>query len=124
MTDIRTALQQEQKLGELIRRIRGALYEEITSQKIPGVQIEDTPFPCAIVSLSTARGFGLTLTPSYYLQRVQADIVDKRLAGANTVTDLLNRCKEMVETRIVKSNHNTYVLNPVTVNIIQKFIET
>ena len=63
------------------------------------------------------------LTPSYYLQESQAEAVMSRLQGAETVTKLIKRLKEMVDDKEIRiSGTNVVKFNENTISILQAYI--
>lgn len=118
---ISEALAHEEALGKLVERIRLQLFEDICNeQTLPGVKVIDASFPCSTVPLSTVKEHGTILAPYYYTPKTQARLVNEQLTGAKTVSELMSRCREMVETEKVKTGGNTYLLNPETVKVLKK----
>ena len=91
---------------------------------MPGVRRIGCNPGCFIVSLSTiAKQPGLNLSAEYYSSDAQADLVDRRLRSAGTVSDIIARIRDMAETGSVRLDGTQYQLNPTTRDVLKKYIE-
>ena len=122
--DLQSALQMEEKLRLTLDALKSDICESVKNAKLlDGVTIPSGNGPmCAIVSFKRLRD-GWMLTPAYYIPASQAEAVQKRLENAKTVTQLVERVAEMVETGQVKlSSNDVRRLNDNTKAALQAFI--
>lgn len=110
------------------RTMLAAIKEEICnatrdSGSLEGVTPQQTSFPCAIVSFSAIQNNDFILSPNFYIQAAQADLVAHRLATASTVTDFISRTRDMVSNQYVRlSDGTTGRLNEKTVAVLESFL--
>ena len=61
--------------------------------------------------------------PSYYIQEIQADLVEQKLSSAKTATEFLSRIQSMILNKKVTINGETDRLNSKTLSILESFME-
>lgn len=113
---IKGALEQEQQLLQLVESIKADIGISVrNATSIDGVTNSDKTVACCTVSSQSLTRTKI-LDPNYYLQPAQANAVCRRIQSAKTVTELLNRITEMVETGVISSKYgNTIHLNNSTI---------
>lgn len=123
-SNLQAALQMEEELRLKLGALKYDIVESVKNAKmLDGVTIPSGNGPmCAIVKFKALRD-GWMLTPSYYIPASQAEAVQKRLENAQTVTQLVERVAEMVDTGQVKlSSNHVCRLNDNTKAVLQAFI--
>ena len=121
---IKKALKQEESLRVTIAKMKETIFNDVSASKpLDGVDIKKCSVSCAVVSFSTLSHHGLIMSPYYYLPSAQAEFVRRRLQSATTVTDIINRIREMTDERKVRfSSSETHPLNPNTIEVLSHYI--
>ena len=123
MTTVKKALQREVELVMLLSQLKTEIIDAVKEAKpLPGVKpIGDGKLNCAVVRLNALRENSFNLSAEYYLPSSQADAVKTRISGAKTVTELIARVTDIVETKSVKANGTTLQLNNSTIEALKKY---
>jgi hypothetical protein len=64
------------------------------------------------------------ICPSYYLQSIQASVVEKKLSGAKTATEFVERLNAMIAEQKVKIGNETVFLNNATLDVLRSYAST
>lgn len=121
---VQDALAKEAELASVITNIKESVRIAMKDAVMPGVRRIGRNPGCFIVSLSTiAKQPGLNLSAEYYSSDAQADLVDRRLRSAGTVSDIIARICDMAETGSVRLDGTQYQLNPTTREVLKNYIE-
>lgn len=111
----------EKSVSQLIQKTVSELVEKIRSTPVPDVKpIRESPC-CFVINASVLFG-GRSWSPEYYSASSQASIVEKALAGISTATALQKKLAGMLESKSVKFNGTTYVLNDTTLKAISEIL--
>lgn len=94
---IKQALREEASLAATLDAFKQEIYRLVhDAGSMEGVTPIQTSFPCAKISISFLAK-NLVLSPGYYLSQKQAEVVQRKLSGANTIADFVVRIRDMSE---------------------------
>ena len=117
------AMQQEARLQQTLTQTKERICQDILADgPMQGVLLltSDGPF-CVAARLSAVWDAGLS--PERRIPQAQANAVRRKLAGAKTVTELVARLGEMVDTGIARFNGtDTCKLNNRTISVLRQYI--
>lgn len=118
------ALAQEAMLRETLAALKNDIRDATrNSTPLEGVVPRNASFSCAIVSLSAIKNNDFILSPSFYMQDAQADLVARKLTSAKSVTEFIDRIQEMVnEKRARFSDGSSFRLNDRTVAVLESYL--
>lgn len=121
---VQEALQMEKQVKEVGQRVISAIADEINRTEVPGVRKLDSTVNCFIVSFSAIKeSRGLNFSPMFYSSKVQADLIRQALEAAaesGGLTRLIMKLQEITSKKSVVIAKQSYQLNDVTVNILEK----
>lgn len=120
-----TAIETEQALANLLSDLKARIAAEIgEAAPLSGVKPMRNNPRCAVVnSAALFDSLHYNMSPRYYLQSAQADAVASAVSSCKTVTDLLERLRNMVEQRKVSHGEDSgTMLNERTFLVLQEFI--
>lgn len=97
------------------------IQKEITEELSKTINPDYKPINniCGIVRFSALKD-SESWSPEYFIPKAQAEIVAKKL-NCTTISSLHKTIDEMITTKKVKINNNTYVLNPITIKVLKKY---
>lgn len=130
--ELRKLAVMERTIREKLKTFCDSLYEEIKEMPslegaMPYLSTSGTvQYGCCLVGLSVIKNSGssgMILSPHYYIQEKQAQIVKDGLRGTDSVTGILGRMREMYEQKRVRVGSVSYILNPVTLGILKKYLD-
>ena len=121
MYDLRTLAEVESRTRDSLEAIKRQILREVKAAKEEG--IKNLNAHCALVSLSTIRGFGMILAPEYYLQDKQAELVSAAISRDNTALRLIASLEEMVQKGYVRYCGTNQRLNNTTLGILNRVLE-
>ena len=87
MKTLKEALAVERSVEEMLSEIKARMFKEIGEDQVPGVK----KVANNAVVVSTAHLCDDIWLPSYYIQEIQADLVEQKLSSAKTATEFLSR---------------------------------
>lgn len=121
---ILAALKAEKRLHQQLEELKHSIYTDVKKGKpLTGVIVLKGSCIASVKFSTLSNSGNWLLTPSYYLQESQAEAVMSRLQGAETVTKLIKRLKEMVDDKEIRiSGTNVVKLNENTISILQAYI--
>ena len=123
MPNVNEILALESRINQLIADIRNDICERVENEGFEGVKTLSKNPNCFIVSFKTINANGSVLSAEYYSQPKQAEYVRCSLEPAKTLHAVIKKLREIVETRQVKIGANKHAINPVTINVINSFLE-
>jgi len=118
------ALNQEANTRAMLSAIKEEIrYAICESESLDGVTPHQSSVCCAVVKLSTIKDNDFNLSPYFYIQAAQADLVVRKLKSASTVTDFIDCIQEMVSKQRVRlSDGSTSRLNKKTVAVLAGYL--
>ena len=119
MKTLKEALAVERSVEEMLSEIKARMFKEIGEAQVPGVK----KVANNAVVVSTAHLCDDIWLPSYYIQEIQADLVEQKLSSAKTATEFLSRIQSMILNKRVTINGETDRLNSKTLSILESFME-
>lgn len=117
------AIRQEAILQQTLEETKAHIYQSILDTgPEPGILLINDGSPiCVVAKLSAVRNTGLAT--ENHIPRAQANAVRRKLAGAKTVTELVARLGEMVDTGIARFNGTDICkLNNRTISVLRQYI--
>lgn len=114
----------EKQISELVAEIRNKIVDDVRSTQMEGVRhVSSSPHVC-VVKLSTISKNNSILAPEYYLQDSQADLISQKLASITTASALMKTVQDIIDSRSVKIGANRHTLNPATLSVLQRFMDS
>lgn len=120
-TDVRAAIDAERKAAQQRRTFVDALCNEIraappVAKSRREICSEPTIFAISFSDLSVAGC--INLTPEYYSQEKQAQMVESVLRTAATTSSVIDRIGKLAEEKVVVINKTRFALNPSTCKVL------
>lgn len=119
MKTLKEALAVERSVEEMLNEIKSRMFKEIGEAQVPGVK----KVASNAVVISASNLSDNIWLPSYYIQEIQADLVEQKLSSAKTATEFLSRIQSMILNKRVTINGETDRLNSKTLSILESFME-
>ena len=120
-SDVRAAIDAERKAAQQRRTFVDALCKEIcaappVAKSMKMLSSEPTIFAISFSDLS-ASGC-INLTPEYYSQKKQSQMVESVLRTAATTSRVIERISKLAEEKVVVINKTRFALNPSTCKVL------
>ena len=119
MKTLKEALAVERSVEEMLNEIKSRMFKEIGEAQVTGVK----KVASNAVVISASNLSDNIWLPSYYIQEIQADLVEQKLSSAKTATEFLSRIQSMILNKKVTVNGETDRLNSKTLSILESFME-
>lgn len=118
MKKLKSALNLEKSVREMLIELRAQLYKDVSKAKSDDIK---TIKPNMVI-VKCSNLDGLVLTPSYYIPSSQAEAIDKKLNGVKTATTFINELQKMIDEKKVKNGNNATRLNSKTIEVLEKHL--
>lgn len=120
MENLNEIIQTESDIADRLECLLTDICSKTASKEMPGVTSIAGNVAAITVSFSSLdKGI---LSPEYYIQSRQAELVRQRLASAKTATEFRARIEDMANAGSVKIGCNTRRLNSMTVQVLQEYL--
>lgn len=124
--NLQDAIQAEKKAEQVRIAFVDALCEKIrkATPRVKTTRISDSPVIFSVPFNQLASEGRFNLTPEYYSQDAQADLVKSALKSASSMASTVKKIEEISTAKAVNGNSkNRFALNGVTCNILQDAIK-
>jgi len=124
--NLQDAIQAEKKAEQVRTAFVDALCEEIhkAAPEVKTTRISDSPVIFSVPFSQLASEGRFNLTPEYFSQDAQADLVKSALKSASSMASTVKKIEEISTAKAVNGNSkNRFALNGVTCNILQDAIK-
>lgn len=116
---LKQCLEFEKQYAKLRAELVSEIGKKIKSQPTSAKKIEGS---CRMFSVSFSELTSWNLSPEFYDQEAQADIVVQKLTAATDMQSLMNHIQNMVEKKNTQIGKTTYHLNPKTITVLQEVL--
>lgn len=116
---INEVLDIEKSISQMVESIKADIIREMKTQVNPNYKPINSL--CGVVRFS-ALVKSESWAPEYYIPDIQARFVESVLCSVETAHSLQNKLKELIEKKSVKYQNCVQKLNPVTIEVLKKYI--
>ena len=118
---LKQCLEIERQTAKLRADFVNEIGEKIKAQPTTAKKIENTG-SCRMFTVNFSELTSWNLSPEFYDQEMQAEIVTQRLHATSNVYSLMNHIKDMVDKKSTRVGSTTYRLNPKTIAVLQEVL--
>ena len=109
----------EKSVSDMLSELTSQIAKTASETSMDGVKIVTKN----IASVNITSLNGNILCPSYYIQSIQADMVERKLRETKTATEFIGKIKNMIDEQKVKVNGEQIRLNPKTIEVLKSYLE-